>query len=56
MAISLEIINVGVENQATGSDSLYTAFNKTQNNFAILSNAFTPDGDQFNQSFKPVFF
>ncbi len=37
MAISLETINVGVENQATGSDSLYTAFTKTQNNFAKLA-------------------
>lgn len=37
MAISLETINVGVENQATGSDSLFTAFTKTQNNFAKLA-------------------
>ena len=37
MAISLETINVGVENQASGSDSLYVAFTKTRNNFATLS-------------------
>lgn len=37
MAISgLQTINVGVENQATGSDSLFVAFNKTANNFANL--------------------
>lgn len=42
MAISLETINVGVENQATGSDSLYTAFTKTQNNFATLANTASP--------------
>lgn len=29
-------INVGLPNESTGSDSLYTAFNKINNNFAIL--------------------
>ena len=39
MAISgLQIIDVGLQNESTGSDSLYTAFNKTKNNFAILAN------------------
>lgn len=42
MAITLETINVGVENQATGSDSLFTAFTKTQNNFATLSACASP--------------
>jgi hypothetical protein len=37
MAISgKETISVGVENQATGSDSIFTAFNKTANNFTTL--------------------
>lgn len=39
MAIgNLEVINVGLQNQSAGSDSLYLAFNKTKNNFAILAN------------------
>ena len=42
MAITLETIIVGVENQATGSDSLFTAFTKTQNNFATLANTASP--------------
>lgn len=42
MAISLETIIVGVENQATGSDSLFTAFTKTQNNFSKLANTASP--------------
>lgn len=43
MAISgIQPINVGVENQATGSDSLFVAFGKTQNNFAILANTASP--------------
>jgi len=29
-------INIGLPNESTGSDSLYTAFNKTKNNFANL--------------------
>ena len=38
MAISgLQSINVGLENESVGSDSLYTAFTKTKNNFAILA-------------------
>lgn len=37
MAISGEqIIAVGLQNEAAGSDSLYTAFNKTVDNFATL--------------------
>jgi hypothetical protein len=43
MAISgQEIIQVGVEDQATGSDNLYVAFNKTQNNFTTLFNSSSP--------------
>lgn len=35
-----QIINVGLPNESTGSDSLYTAFNKTKTNFSTLfSNA-----------------
>ena len=34
MAISgLQVINIGLQNESTGSDSLYTAFNKTKDNF-----------------------
>lgn len=37
MAIQgLQQINVGLPNESTGSDSLYTAFTKTKNNFANL--------------------
>jgi hypothetical protein len=37
MAISgLQVINVGLPNQAIGSDSLYTAFNKAATNFNTL--------------------
>lgn len=37
MAISgQQIINIGLENESTGSDSLYTAFNKVKTNFATL--------------------
>lgn len=37
MAISgLQVINIGVQNESVGSDSLYTAFNKTKTNFATL--------------------
>jgi hypothetical protein len=40
MAISgIETINIGIENETIGSDSLYTAFNKTRNNFVLLSSA-----------------
>jgi len=43
MAISgLQTILVGLQNEATGSDSLYLAFNKTKNNFAILANTASP--------------
>lgn len=35
---NLEVIDIGVANESTGSDSLYLAFNKTKNNFAILAN------------------
>jgi hypothetical protein len=37
-------INIGLPNESTGSDSLYTAFNKAQNNFTnlfALSSSFT---------------
>lgn len=36
---SLENIRIGPRNQLAGSDSLYDAFNKIQNNFSILANA-----------------
>jgi hypothetical protein len=37
MAISgLQVINIGVQNESIGSDSLYTAFNKVKTNFATL--------------------
>ena len=37
MAISgLQVINIGLQNESTGSDSLYTAFNKTKDNFTTL--------------------
>lgn len=37
MALSgLQVINIGQPNESTGSDSLYTAFNKTKTNFATL--------------------
>lgn len=43
MAISgLQTINIGVENQATGSDSLYVAFTKAQNNFSRIANIGSP--------------
>jgi hypothetical protein len=34
---NLEVIDIGLANESTGSDSLYLAFNKTKNNFAILA-------------------
>jgi hypothetical protein len=37
-----ETINVGLPNESTGSDSLYTAFNKTANNFSTLFNNASP--------------
>lgn len=37
MAISgIQVINIGLPNESTGSDSLYTAFNKTKTNFNTL--------------------
>lgn len=37
MAIAgIQVINVGLPNESTGSDSLYTAFNKTETNFSTL--------------------
>jgi hypothetical protein len=40
MAIgNLEVIQIGLPNESTGSDSLYLAFNKSKNNFAILANS-----------------
>lgn len=37
MAISgLQTINIGLQNESIGSDSLYTAFNKTKTNFQTL--------------------
>ena len=43
MAISgLQVINIGLHNESTGSDSLYTAFNKTKDNFGTLANTASP--------------
>ena len=43
MAISgLQVINIGLQNESTGSDSLYTAFNKTKDNFATLFTSASP--------------
>lgn len=43
MAISgIQTINVGLQNESTGSDSLYTAFNKINNNFNTLSSCASP--------------
>jgi hypothetical protein len=43
MAISgQEIIQVGAENQASGSDTIYDAFNKTANNFTKLFSCASP--------------
>jgi hypothetical protein len=50
MAISgLQVIAIGLQNESTGSDSLYTAFTKTKDNFSTLFtnaspyNTFTPN-------------
>ena len=43
MAISgLQTILVGLQNESTGSDSLYTAFTKTRDNFGTLANTASP--------------
>lgn len=43
MAISgQQTINVGLPNESTGSDSLYTAFNKIQTNFTTLFSSASP--------------
>jgi hypothetical protein len=43
MAISgLANINIGLQNESIGSDSLFTAFNKIRNNFSVLSNTASP--------------
>ena len=43
MAISgIENINIGLQNEAAGSDSLYTAFNKSKNNFTTLFSCASP--------------
>ena len=54
-----EIINVGVVNQASGSDDLYTAFTKIENNFTTLfstSSVFNNfvAGNGINTSSNPV--
>lgn len=40
--IGQQNINIGAENQATGSDNLYDAFNKVQNNFTRLFDLASP--------------
>ena len=43
MAISgIQVINVGLPNESAGSDSLYTAFNKTITNFSTLFGCASP--------------
>lgn len=43
MAISGEqVIAIGLQNESTGSDSLYTAFNKTKDNFSTLFTSASP--------------
>ena len=43
MAISgLQTINIGLPNESVGSDSLYTAFTKTQTNFTTLASCASP--------------
>lgn len=43
MAISgKQIINIGLQNESTGSDSLYAAFNKINNNFSTLFSCASP--------------
>lgn len=43
MAIgNLQVISIGLPNESTGSDSLYTAFTKTNVNFGILANTASP--------------
>ena len=43
MAISgKQTINIGLQNESTGSDSLYTAFNKTKTNFDTLFSCSSP--------------
>ena len=40
--IGQQNINIGAENEAAGSDNLYQAFNKVQNNFTTLFNLGSP--------------
>ena len=40
--IGQQTLNIGAENQITGSDSLYVAFNKIQNNFTTLFSQASP--------------
>lgn len=40
--IGQQNINIGAENEAAGSDNLYQAFNKVQNNFTTLFNLASP--------------
>lgn len=40
--LGIENINIGLQNQAAGSDSLYAAFNKSQNNFTTLFSCASP--------------
>ena len=44
MAISgVQVINIGLQNESAGSDSLYVAFNKTKDNFTTLFSCASPD-------------
>ena len=43
MAISgVQVINIGLQNESAGSDSLYVAFNKTKDNFTTLFSCASP--------------
>jgi hypothetical protein len=43
MAITgLQVIGIGLQNESTNSDSLFTAFNKTKDNLGILANYASP--------------
>ena len=37
-----QVINIGLPNESTGSDSLFTAFSKTKNNFSTLFSCVSP--------------
>ena len=40
--VGIQNINIGLPNESTGSDSLYDAFTKTQNNFQLIASSASP--------------